>query len=63
MAKTLLSLFLMAGGLLFSVAMAMAALTDLKGSVVTIPEPATMLLFGTGLMGVASVARKKFLKS
>ena len=53
----------MAGGLLLTAAMAMAALTELKGSFVTIPEPATMLLFGTGLMGVASAVRKKFAKS
>jgi hypothetical protein len=61
--KSLLLIFLMAGGLLLTAAMAMAALTELKGSFVTIPEPATMLLFGTGLMSVASAVRKKFAKS
>ena len=29
------------------------------GSVAPIPEPATMLLFGTGLMGLAAVGRRK----
>jgi hypothetical protein len=63
MVKSLITLFLMAGGLLLTAAMAMAALTELKGSFVTIPEPATMLLFGTGLIGLASFARKKFPKN
>jgi hypothetical protein len=63
MVKSLITLFLMAGGLLLTAAMAMAALTEFKGSFVTIPEPATMLLFGTGLIGLASFARKKFPKS
>ena len=34
----------------------------LKGSA-PIPEPATMLLFGTGLIGLAGLGRKKFRKS
>ncbi|NNK00331.1 MAG: PEP-CTERM sorting domain-containing protein [Desulfatitalea sp.] len=30
--------------------------------VASVPEPATMLLFGTGLIGIAGVSRKKFLR-
>jgi hypothetical protein len=29
---------------------------------VAMPEPATMLLFGTGLIGIAGIGRKKFKK-
>ena len=32
------------------------------GTAAPVPEPATMLLFGTGLIGLAAIGRKKFLK-
>ena len=34
----------------------------LKQPPVTIPEPSTMLLLGTGLLGIAAIGRKKLLK-
>jgi hypothetical protein len=34
-----------------------------QGTTSPVPEPATMLLFGTGLVGLAGFNRKKFLKS
>ena len=33
---------------------------NLMGSTAPVPEPATLLLFGTGLIGLAGVGRKKF---
>jgi len=36
--------------------------TDLSGPNLPIPEPATMLLFGSGLLGLAAVGRKRFFK-
>jgi hypothetical protein len=33
-----------------------------SSSTAPIPEPATMLLFGTGLIGMAGIGRKKFKK-
>jgi hypothetical protein len=35
----------------------------IEGKVAPVPEPATMLLFGTGLVGLAGIGRKKFRKS
>ena len=35
---------------------------NLMGSTAPVPEPATMLLFGTGLIGMSVVGRKKFHK-
>jgi hypothetical protein len=35
---------------------------NLMGSTAPVPEPATLLLFGTGLIGLAGVGRKKFKK-
>ena len=35
---------------------------DLTFNASPIPEPATMLLFGTGLIGVAAFGRKKLFK-
>ncbi len=34
----------------------------IEGSAAPVPEPATMFLFGTGLIGMATVGRKKFRK-
>ncbi len=34
----------------------------IEGSTAPVPEPATMFLFGTGLIGMATVGRKKFRK-
>ena len=35
---------------------------NLMGSTAPVPEPATLLLFGTGLIGLAGIGRKKFKK-
>jgi len=35
---------------------------NLMGKTAPVPEPATMLLFGTGLVGMATIGRKKFRK-
>ena len=35
---------------------------NLMGQTAPVPEPATMLLFGTGLVGMATLGRKKFKK-
>lgn len=39
-----------------------ARITNYGGGTAPVPEPATMLLFGTGLLGLATVGRKKFRK-
>ncbi len=36
--------------------------TSSTGSAAPVPEPATMLLFGTGLIGLAGMARKRMVK-
>ena len=32
------------------------------GNITPVPEPATMLLFGTGILGIAALGRKKFIR-
>ena len=38
---------------------ALAGLIDIEEVMMTFPEPAAMLLFGSGLVGISAIGRKK----
>jgi hypothetical protein len=46
------------GSIVYGIQMCM----DIEGPTPSVPEPATMLLFGCGLIGLAGLGRKKFFK-
>ena len=41
---------------------AVAGLIDIEGVIMTFPEPAAMLLLGSGLVGISAIGRKKIIR-
>jgi hypothetical protein len=41
---------------------ALAGLIDIEEVIMTFPEPAAMLLLGSGLVGISAIGRKKLIR-
>jgi len=55
-------LFLLICGLILIVGNALASFIDIEGVMMEVPEPAAMLLLGSGLVGLSAIGRKKLVK-
>jgi hypothetical protein len=55
-------LFLLICGLILLVGNALASFIDIEGVMMEVPEPAAMLLLGSGLVGLSAIGRKKLVK-
>ena len=55
-------LFLLICGLVLIAGNALASFIDIEGVMTGVPEPAAMLLLGSGLVGLSAIGRKKFIR-
>jgi hypothetical protein len=55
-------LFLLICGLILIVGNALASFIDIEGVMMEVPEPAAMLLLGSGLVGLSAIGRKKLVR-
>ncbi len=55
-------LFLLICGLVLIAGNAIASFIDIEGVMMGVPEPAAMLLLGSGLVGLSAIGRKKLIR-
>ncbi len=55
-------LFLLICGLVLIAGNALASFIDIEGVMMGFPEPAAMLLLGSGLVGLSAIGRKKLIR-
>jgi hypothetical protein len=61
--KRFIILFLLAICVLFLIGgNALASLVDIEGVIMNFPEPAAMILLGSGLVGLSAIGRKKLIR-
>ena len=61
--KRFITLFLLVICVVFLIGRnALASLIDIEGVIMNFPEPAAMLLLGSGLVGLSAIGRKKLIR-